>query len=147
MSQGYFPLGASSKEGERAKYNRPSYMTVGSGPASESAKRLATMLDNDSGYGGSIADSDSMSQGWHPGLTEDRPIPMPLPGRLGENNVECEISQACLPEDSNVYLHSGQREANNGEPCASTPLQPQSDCSRSCNNSYHGRSHQTPGSQ
>ncbi len=105
MSQGYFPQGASSKDGERpqaagaephAKYKRPSYMTVGSGHISESAKRLAAMLDNDSGYGGSIADSDSMSQGWHPGLTEDRPSPMHLPGRLGQTNAECEESLCLL---------------------------------------------------
>jgi replication fork clamp-binding protein CrfC len=35
---------------------RPQYMTVGNGSTSEHASRLAAMLDNDSGYGGSIAD-------------------------------------------------------------------------------------------
>ena len=44
-------------------------------------------------------------------------------------------------------FHSGQRETDNGEPCTSTPLQPQSDCFRSCNNPYYGYSHQTAGSK
>jgi hypothetical protein len=35
---------------------RPQYMTVGSGSTSEHAARLAAMLDDDSGYGGSAAD-------------------------------------------------------------------------------------------
>lgn len=46
-------------------------------------------LDNDSGYGGSIAD-DSISNGegksWHPGVTADRYTPAHTPTALGDNN-------------------------------------------------------------
>ena len=50
-------------------------MTVGSGSTSEAASRLTAMLDQDSGYGGSEADGQSMSRGWNPGVTDDRFTP------------------------------------------------------------------------
>ncbi|KAI1374942.1 hypothetical protein F4677DRAFT_148562 [Hypoxylon crocopeplum] len=37
---------------------RPTYMTVGSGSTSQHATRLQSLIDNDSGYGGSIAGDD-----------------------------------------------------------------------------------------
>jgi hypothetical protein len=46
----------SSPSPMRRHPGRPQYMTVGNGSTSEHASRLAAMLDNDSGYGGSIAD-------------------------------------------------------------------------------------------
>ena len=50
-------------------------------------------LDDDSGYGGSVAgDSDSKNggmRGWHPGLTEDRPTPSHTPMKPGESNAAC----------------------------------------------------------
>lgn len=41
--------------------SRPGYMTVGEGSASQNAARLTAMIDNDSGYGGSLHDGDSNS--------------------------------------------------------------------------------------
>jgi mitofusin len=56
--------------------SRPNYMTVGSGSTSESAARLQAILDNDSGYGGSLAgDGVNSAPAWNPALTEDRPTP------------------------------------------------------------------------
>src|ERR1700759_1014940 len=46
-----------------APSSRPNYMTVGNGSTSESAARLAALLDNDSGYGGSIPDGESTVAG------------------------------------------------------------------------------------
>ena len=60
-------------------------MTVGSGSTSESAARLKALLDNDSGYGGSVA-GDNMNGAleWNPALTEDRPTPAHSPMLRGE---------------------------------------------------------------
>ena len=60
-------------------------MAVGSGSTSESAARLQAMLDDDSGYGGSMTDGDFES-GWHPGFTADSPIPMNVSGEGSEND-------------------------------------------------------------
>ncbi|KAL1297720.1 hypothetical protein AAFC00_006264 [Neodothiora populina] len=67
------PAGSSSSN--RRISGRPNYMTVGSGSTSEHAARLAAMLDQDSGYGGSEADATSMARGFNPGMTEDRFTP------------------------------------------------------------------------
>ena len=65
-------------------------MTVGSGSTSASAAALMASLDNDSGYGGSIAgDSHTdggSARGWHPSLTYDLPTPSHTPVSLGESN-------------------------------------------------------------
>ncbi|THY35507.1 hypothetical protein D6D01_01278 [Aureobasidium pullulans] len=53
---GYASPSNSSPSSMRRHPGRPQYMTVGNGSTSEHAARLAAMLDNDSGYGGSIAD-------------------------------------------------------------------------------------------
>lgn len=66
--------------------NRPQYMTVGSGSTSESAARLQALLDNDSGYGGSIAGDSN----WNPTLTEDRPTPVHSPMIRGESSEAAE---------------------------------------------------------
>ena len=87
MSQEYQKgKGKSSGDGEssnsRHTSNRPQYVTVGSGSTSESAARLQAILDNDSGYGGSVAgESFNGAPAWNPALTEDRPTPSasPLP--------------------------------------------------------------------
>ncbi|KAF2397643.1 hypothetical protein EJ06DRAFT_481435 [Trichodelitschia bisporula] len=55
---------------------RPGYLTVGTGSTSEHADRLAALLDSDSGYGGSIADGESLNRGWHHGVEADRPTPV-----------------------------------------------------------------------
>lgn len=67
-------------------------MTVGSGSTSESAARLQAMLDQDSGYGGSIADGDSVSSGWNPGMTEDRFTPSQTPVKPGEASASCQYT-------------------------------------------------------
>ena len=54
----------------------PGYMTVGSGSTPEAAARLVSMLDNDSGYGGSMMDGDAASS-WRANIGEDRPSPSP----------------------------------------------------------------------
>ena len=83
MSQEYYKgKGKASEGGESSSHNsrasnRPQYVTVGSGSTSESAARLKALLDNDSGYGGSVA-GDSINGApplWNPAMTEDRPTP------------------------------------------------------------------------
>ena len=59
---------------------RPGYMTVGSGSTPEAASRLVSMLDDDSGYGGSLMNGESAGPGWHPNIVEDRPTPPRTPG-------------------------------------------------------------------
>lgn len=68
------------QNGKGKSSSRPHYMTVGSGSTSESAARLQALLDNDSGYGGSVAgDSTAGASTWNPTLTEDRPTPAHSP--------------------------------------------------------------------
>ena len=60
--------------------SRPGYMTVGSGSTSEAASRLVSMLDNDSGYGGSLMDGD------HPDRAAvDEALISDLQDQLGEH--------------------------------------------------------------
>ncbi|KAF1983232.1 hypothetical protein K402DRAFT_466250 [Aulographum hederae CBS 113979] len=107
MSQDYQPSSSgSSKEPPQAPTpsdnhrpqhgGRPGYMTVGSGSTSESASRLAAMLDEDSGYGGSIADDNSIARGWHPGITDDRPMPAHTPTLPGESTPASEHERRTL---------------------------------------------------
>ncbi|KAK8248952.1 hypothetical protein IWZ00DRAFT_311872 [Phyllosticta capitalensis] len=90
---------------------RPSYMTVGSGSLSESAGRLAAMLDEDSGYGGSIADTGSASSGWHPGLTEDRPTPAHTPALPGENSAASEHERRTIASHIHQLYYNQNRTA------------------------------------
>ncbi|KAF4981946.1 hypothetical protein FZEAL_2340 [Fusarium zealandicum] len=64
------PLGDSSS-------SRPNYMTVGNGATSEHAARLQSMLDVDSGYGGSVAGDEHRSMAsaaaWDMAMHHDRP--------------------------------------------------------------------------
>lgn len=65
---------------------RPGYMTVGSGSTPEAAARLVSMLDDDSGYGGSLNDGENSAPRWHPHISTDRPTPPAtpvLPGASG----------------------------------------------------------------
>lgn len=58
----------------------PGYMTVGgAGSTPEAAARLVSMLDQDSGYGGSIVDGESSAPSWLNSIGEDRPSPSPTP--------------------------------------------------------------------
>ncbi|KAI1393611.1 uncharacterized protein F4822DRAFT_18551 [Hypoxylon trugodes] len=69
MSQDYFASKGKSPSGrgwDREQENapspsasgRPGYMTVGSGSTSQHAARLQSLIDDDSGYGGSVAGDD-----------------------------------------------------------------------------------------
>jgi mitofusin len=103
MSQEYFPTEGSSSGGsssnkppadERPDTYFPRYgpesMTVGTGSTSESATALMNALNQDSGYGGSIA-GDSLIEDhnshWQAGLLEDRPTPSHTPILPGEINA------------------------------------------------------------
>lgn len=90
---------------------RPSYMTVGNGSVSESASRLAAMLDDDSGYGGSVADGSSANSGWHPGITEDRPTPSHTPMLPGETNPASEHERRTLASHIHQLFYNQNRAA------------------------------------
>jgi mitofusin len=79
--------GSSRVPEEPSERPPPSYMTVGNG-YSENAEALMASLNNDSGYGGSIASGSDFdaSAGWRAGLMEDRPTPMHTPTLPGEWN-------------------------------------------------------------
>lgn len=91
---------------------RPHYMTVGSGSTSASAAALMASLDNDSGYGGSIA-GDSVHndgpRGWHPGLTYDLPTPIHTPTRLGESNPASEHEKQVLASHVHQLYYNQNR--------------------------------------
>lgn len=106
MSQEYYPGEGSSRAassrfpGEEEERNPffqppPAYMTVGNGSTSESATALMTSLNQDSGYGGSIAGESAMESdsnaAWRAGLMEDRPTPIHTPTRPGEWNPAGEL--------------------------------------------------------
>jgi mitofusin len=79
--------GGGESSSDRRRSGRPQYVTVGSGSTSESAARLQALLDNDSGYGGSLAGDDlGAAPAWNPSLTEDRPTPAhsPMPRGTSE---------------------------------------------------------------
>lgn len=86
-------------------------MTVGSGSTSESAARLQAILDNDSGYGGSIADDGSIGEGWHPGLTEDRYTPAHTPVRPGESNAASDDERRVLASHVHQLFYNQNRTA------------------------------------
>jgi mitofusin len=56
-------------------------MTVGAGSTSESAARLQAILDEDSGYGGSMTGDENA---WHPGPSQDRFTPAHTPAGAGD---------------------------------------------------------------
>jgi GTP-binding protein EngB required for normal cell division len=69
----------------------PGYMTVGGGnTTSDAAARLVSMLDEDSGYGGSLQDGESSGQNWRNNIGEDRPSPSPGPILNGSGNADVE---------------------------------------------------------
>ncbi|KAH6625423.1 mitochondrial fusion GTPase protein [Boeremia exigua] len=65
----------------------PGYMTVGSGSTPEAAARLVSMLDDDSGYGGSLRDGQSAGPSWPAAIGEDQPSlsPTTLPAASGNS--------------------------------------------------------------
>ncbi|KAK5161530.1 hypothetical protein LTR04_004263 [Oleoguttula sp. CCFEE 6159] len=86
-------------------------MTVGSGSTSESAARLAAMLDDDSGYGGSIMSGEDMDRGWHPGLTADLPTPSHTPLRPGESNAASENERRIVASHVHQLYYNQNRTA------------------------------------
>ncbi|RFU31281.1 hypothetical protein B7463_g5067, partial [Scytalidium lignicola] len=88
--------GKSSEKGEsssptapsRAPPTRPQYVTIGSGSTSQSAARLQALLDNDSGYEGSVAGdgSNNSTGGWNPRMTADSPTPSHTPSFMGDTS-------------------------------------------------------------
>ncbi|KAH9866190.1 hypothetical protein J1614_008755 [Plenodomus biglobosus] len=64
----------------------PGYMTVGSGGTPEAAARLVSMLDDDSGYGGSLAEGEGANRSWHSTIGEDQPSQSPTPILNGESS-------------------------------------------------------------
>jgi len=76
--------GASGSSSSRGAGGRPQYMTVGSGSTSESAARLQAILDEDSGYGGSMTGDENA---WHPGPSQDRFTPAHTPMGAGDSNA------------------------------------------------------------
>lgn len=73
----------------RAIQNRPGYMYIGSGSTSESAAQLAALIEDDSGYGGSVAGSDNWNMGCHSDIAENRPSSDFMPENLGATEELC----------------------------------------------------------
>jgi GTPase SAR1 family protein len=61
-------------------------MTVGSGSTPEAAARLVSMLDNDSGDGGSMMDGEASGSSWRANIGEDQPSASPTPIVAGESS-------------------------------------------------------------
>ncbi|PGH27659.1 hypothetical protein AJ80_00673 [Polytolypa hystricis UAMH7299] len=119
MSQEYFPSESSSAgEGSsknpasdgpnpRVQDGAPEYMVVGSGSVSDNATSLIAALNQDSGYGGSIA-GDGVD-GYHAGLLEDRPTPVHTPLLPGQTNAAAEHEkQAVASHVHQLYYNSNR---------------------------------------
>ena len=97
------------------KTARPHYMTVGPGSTSASAAALIASLDDDSGYGGSVADgsysNDGSARGWLPGLTRDLPTPSHTPTMMGESNPASENERRVLASHVHQLYYNQNRVA------------------------------------
>lgn len=100
-----------SSAGGRGGGGRPQYMTVGSGSTSESAARLQALLDEDSGYGGSITGDDTMESAWHPGPAQDRFTPAHTPVRPGESNAASDHERRTLASHVHQLVYNQNRTA------------------------------------
>ncbi|KAH8705324.1 hypothetical protein BGW36DRAFT_402925 [Talaromyces proteolyticus] len=120
MSQDYFPNKSDSSRGEGSSSHRheerdrhtqenplsyapPQYLTVGNGSNSSAAEALIASLNQDSGYGGSIAGDSSIGgddpiTNWRTGLLEDRPVPPHTPTAAGEFNPAAESERQILSD-------------------------------------------------
>ncbi|KAK3113051.1 mitofusin [Teratosphaeriaceae sp. CCFEE 6253] len=112
FSSGYATPGSSRSfsGGSRGGQQRQ-YMTVGSGSTSESAARLQAMLDEDSGYGGSVADGEAAENVWHPGPSEDRFTPDHTPVKPGESNVASENERRVVASHVHQLFYNQNRTA------------------------------------
>jgi len=90
-------------------------MTVGLGSASASAAALMASLEDDSGYGGSIADDsqthDGSARGWHPGITRDLPTPSHTPTVMGESKSASENERRVLASHVHQLYYNQNRVA------------------------------------
>lgn len=86
-------------------------MTVGGGSTSESAARLQAMLDDDSGYAGSITGDESMDNTWHPGPAQDRFTPAHAPVAPGETNAASEQERRALATHIHQLFYNQNRTA------------------------------------
>lgn len=103
--------GSSSSSAPRHAPTRPQYMTVGSGSTSEAAARLQAMLDEDSGYGGSITGDETVENVWHPGPSQDRLTPAHTPVRPGETNPASEHERRQLAAHIHQLFYNQNRTA------------------------------------
>ncbi|KAK4963330.1 mitofusin [Elasticomyces elasticus] len=109
---GYGTPGSSrSFSGDRRGGGRPQYMTVGAGSTSEAAARLQAMLDQDSGYGGSVADGEGAENVWHPGPSEDRFTPDHTPVKPGESNAASENERRMVASHVHQLFYNQNRTA------------------------------------
>ncbi|KAK1043125.1 mitofusin [Friedmanniomyces endolithicus] len=112
FGSGYATPGSSrSYSGDRRGGARPQYMTVGAGSTSESAARLQAMLDEDSGYGGSMADGELMENVWNPGPSEDRFTPDHTPMKPGECNTASENERRIVASHVHQLFYNQNRTA------------------------------------
>ena len=86
-------------------------MQVGTGSTSQSAARLQALLDDDSGYGGSITGDGAMENDWHPGPTTDRYTPEHTPVRPGESNAASEKERRALASHVHQLFYNQNRTA------------------------------------
>lgn len=112
FASGHDGAGASSSSSSsRGPGGRPQYMTVGSGSTSESAARLQAILDEDSGYGGSITGDDTTENPWHPGPAQDRFTPAHTPVMPGETNAASEHERKALASHVHQLYYNQNRTA------------------------------------
>lgn len=86
-------------------------MTVGTGSTSEAAARLQAILDEDSGYGGSIVDGENTENAWHPGPPQDRYTPAHTPVRPGESNAASDHERKALAAHVHQLFYNQNRTA------------------------------------
>ncbi|KAL2826523.1 hypothetical protein BDW59DRAFT_145302 [Aspergillus cavernicola] len=123
MSQEYFPSTGGSPVGEGSSRHAqdevpeqspfaprppPAYMTVGNGSTSENATTLMNSLHNDSGYGGSVADGESVA-GWRSEMMVDRPTPAHTPTLPGEWNPAAEHEKQVVASHVHQLLYNSNR--------------------------------------
>ena len=103
--------GSGSSSTPRRPPGAPSYMTVGTGSTSEAAARLQAILDEDSGYGGSMTGDETMENTWHPGPPQDRYTPAHTPVRPGESNHASEHERRALAAHVHQLFYNQNRTA------------------------------------
>ncbi|KAL1965674.1 hypothetical protein VTN77DRAFT_5174 [Rasamsonia byssochlamydoides] len=128
MSQEYYPnKGRSSSAGEGSSRRHgdehpaeypypqgpPKYMTVGNGTTSAAAEALMASLNQDSGYGGSIAGDSTTDagepSGWRAELLEDRPTPVHTPTFAGQWNPAAENEKQIVASHVHQLLYNSNR--------------------------------------